>query len=386
MASIFARKDSPWYWLRFKSPTGQWKSKGTRWLVGNPLHRARAIEEAAGLSVREKRPVARDDWILPHIQSYPAVHSTMIHYRNSWRWLQLFMTEQGITSEQFTPAMAEMYIPWRISPDRRVSGRSVHRNQALRDIKIMKWIHRQGRLLGRIHTRELDDYRLKYAEPRRIKPVFTPEQIDRVRIALANLPAGKEWMRVAFEISLATGCRLAETQIPLRCVDLDNVTITFPSPKGGAAKSFTVPIPATLRPMLTAMKKAGLPITCRLPAKASTYFRPVFDRLGLYLHCFHCLRVTRASNLRRAGVPIGAAMRLLNHGSELVHEMYVRHEVEDLRGFVDAGQPPPPASGQNPPALQRPARWGTQAPKTSAASCRRQSRKLPPALLASSPG
>jgi hypothetical protein len=300
--------------------------------------------------------VARDDWILPHIQSYPAVHSTMIHYRNSWRWLQLFMTEQGITSEQFTPAMAEIYIPWRISPDRRVSGRSVHRNQALRDITIMKWIHRQGRL------------------------------VDRVRIALANLPGGKEWMRVAFEISLATGCRLAETQIPLRCVDLDNGTITFPSPKGGAAKSFTVPIPATLRPMLTAMKKAGLQITCRLPAKPSTYFRPVFDRLGLYLHCFHCLRVTRASNLRRAGVPIGAAMRLLNHGSELVHEMYVRHEVEDLRRFVDAGQPPPPASGQNPPALPRPVRWGTQAPMTSGASCRRQSRKLPPALSVSSPG
>lgn len=378
MASIFTRKDSPHYWLRFKSPQGTWKAKATTWMAGNPLHRAKALEEAARISVNEKRPKIKDDWILPFILSYQANPKTIIHYRNSWRWLELYLVHRGITAEQFSPFEAEVYINWRTQPTRRISGRAVHRNQALRDIKIMKWIHRHGRLLGHWQMRDLDDYRLRYAPNKRIKPPFTDEQIARTRQAIAHLPAGQEWMRVAFEIALATGCRLSETQIPLRCVDLDANTITFPHPKGGADKAFTVPIPAALLPMLTGMKQAGLRQTCTLPPCASREFRVLFNRLGLYLHTFHSLRVTRASNLRRAGVPLAAAMRLLNHGSELIHETYVRHDVRDLRQWVDLGQPPPAATGQNPPAPPFPSRMEIRPADSSPTSFRRRNRTPPP--------
>lgn len=384
MASIFTRNDSPHYWLRFKSPQGTWKAKATTWMAGNPLHRAKAIEEAARISVNERRPKIKDDWILPFIMSYQANLKTIIHYRNSWRWLELYLTHRGITAEQFSPSEAEAYISWRTQPTRRVSGRAVHRNQALRDIKIMKWIHRQGRLLGHWQMRDLDDYRLRYAPNKRIKPPFTDEQIGRVRQAMANMPPAQQWMRVAFEIGLATGCRLSETQIPMHCIDLTAGTITFPTPKGGPAKAFTIPIPKALIPMLTAMKKAGLRQTCTLPPCASREFRVLFNRLGLYLHCFHSLRVTRASNLRRAGVPLGAAMRLLNHGSELIHETYVRHDVADLRAWIDFGQPPPAANGQNPRAAPAPTRWGTRPAGLSPTSSRKNTRMRPPAPAGSS--
>lgn len=385
MASIFTRKDSPHYWLRFKSLHG-WKSKATTWMTGNALHRAKALEHAASLTVNEKRPKVKDDWILPFIYAYPASPKTIVHYRNSWRWLELYLVHRGITAEQFTPAEAESYVTWRTQPTRRASGRAVHRNQALRDIKIMKWIHRNGRLLGHTIMRDLDDYRLRYSPPRRIKPPFTAEQIARTRQALAHLPPGQEWMRVAFEISLATGCRLSETQIPMRCIDLDAGTITFPCPKGGTNKSFTIPIPATIRPLLTGIKQARMRQTCTLPPYASREFRVLFNRIGLYLHCFHSLRVTRASNLRRAGVPLGAAMRLLNHGSDLIHETYVRHEVEDLRPFVDLGQPPSAATGQNPLAPPSPSRWEILNAGSSPTFSRTHTRTRRPAPASSSPG
>jgi integrase len=54
--------------------------------------------------------------------------------------------------------------------------------------------------------------------------------------------------------------------------------------------------------------------------------------------CFHCLRVTYVNRLRRAGVPREAAMRLVNHASELIHQIYQREKVEDVAQWRDAVQ------------------------------------------------
>ena len=51
---------------------------------------------------------------------------------------------------------------------------------------------------------------------------------------------------------------------------------------------------------------------------------------------FHCLRVTFVNRLRRAGVPREAAMRLVNHASDLVHQIYQREKVEDIVKWRDA--------------------------------------------------
>jgi hypothetical protein len=42
--------------------------------------------------------------------------------------------------------------------------------------------------------------------------------------------------------------------------------------------------------------------------------------------------------LRQSGCSQSIAMRLVNHSSTLVHELYQRHCVEDLRESVNAGQ------------------------------------------------
>jgi len=366
VASIYKRKDSQWYWIRYKKADGSWGAKATRFRTDNTLHRAKAKAEADALSIKEKTITSHDTrWVDTLLAQHQVADATKIYYRNSWRNLSRFMDERRILLQDFTPATAADYITWRTTTPR-TNGSFPGRNQALQDIKILKWIHRQGRLLGHLTTMAMVDFRARKAPITR-KPIFTDEDIARVRRALA-VPHVPDWMRISFEISLHTGCRLKETRIPLNCVDLQTSTITFPMPKGGAGRSYTIPIPDGLLPMLTKMKATPRSHTFEWPGcgtKVSSHWRKFFNLLGLRKHSFHGLRATRVTNLRRAGIVQSVAMRLVNHSSSLVHELYQRHSVEDLRPFVNAGQPP--SIFQTPPETPAHAPWESRAETTAAA-------------------
>ena len=57
--------------------------------------------------------------------------------------------------------------------------------------------------------------------------------------------------------------------------------------------------------------------------------------------CHDLIQDCRTGNrLRRAGVPREAAMRLVNHSSELIHQIYQREKVEDVAQWRDAVQFP----------------------------------------------
>ena len=49
-----------------------------------------------------------------------------------------------------------------------------------------------------------------------------------------------------------------------------------------------------------------------------------------------CVSVNYVNRLRRAGVPREAAMRQVNHASDLVHQIYQREEVDDVAQWRDA--------------------------------------------------
>jgi hypothetical protein len=53
-------------------------------------------------------------------------------------------------------------------------------------------------------------------------------------------------MREEACISLHTGCRLRETRLQLNCIDFKEDKITFPSPKGGEDRAFSIPMPSVL--------------------------------------------------------------------------------------------------------------------------------------------
>jgi integrase len=388
VAAIYKRKDSPWYWIRYKTAEGVWRAKATRFRTDNTLHRAKAQEEAAQLSVHERTLKTDHSWVGGMIDSHPVCTSTRWHYRNSWRWLSRFLDERNLSMEEFAPIHAEQYLAWRVSIPR-TNGKPVCRNLACDDIKAMKWILRQGRLLGLVSSVKMMDYRTKKS-PVSKRPVFTDEEIARVRRFLAHdveMDPAREWMQICFEIGYHTGCRLRETRLDLRLVDLHADTITFPEPKGGTTRAYTIPIPKGIRPLLERLKGAGRRHAFDWPghgSRVSVAWRQLLNLCGLFKHTFHSLRATRVTNLRKAGIPQSVAMRLVNHSSTLVHEMYQRHFVEDLRRHVDAGLLP--ASGQNPSETQSRGTLENQLPAKNGGSSRTQSRTQPPAPACSSPG
>ena len=167
------------------------------------------------------------------------------------------------------------------------------------------------------------------------KPEMSDDEIRMIREALKEEPA---WMQTAFEISLHTGCRLRETRIPSNCLDFVENKITFPSPKGGEDRAFSIPMPSALRPLLEKIRKLKQKFTVEFPFQPSRRWQQFFIKIKKTHLCFHCLRVTYVNRLRRAGVPREAAMRLVNHASALVHQIYQREKVEDVAQWRDAVQ------------------------------------------------
>ena len=338
MASLYKRSNSPYWWVSVKEPNG-WVKKRTGWLFRNPVDTAKAKTFVAGQSLAEGRNTELSvgtSWVEPVIRNHPICEKTITRYLEQWRFLDQFMTENRIALHNFAPHTADLYIEWRTST-RKGRIKNTCRNTALQELKFLKFVQKQARLRGKMIDRPMDDYVVRLSAQKK-KPALTDQQIYKMRDALQNYPS---WMSVCFEIGLATGARLQECSIPCDCINLEFKTITFPNPKGGESKSFTIPIPKSILPLLTAIKASGAKNTCEIPpTKASFKWRKFFDRLGMKDVCFHCLRVTRVTRMRIAGVPAPDARRLVNHSSELIHRLYDRHQVEELRKYVDCGSVP----------------------------------------------
>jgi integrase len=99
-------------------------------------------------------------------------------------------------------------------------------------------------------------------------------------------------------------------------------------------------MPSALHPLFECLRKTKQKYTLDFPFQPSRRWQQFFIKIEKPHLCFHCLRVTYVNRLRRAGVPREAAMRLVNHSSELIHQVYQREKVEDVAQLRDAVQFP----------------------------------------------
>ena len=95
-------------------------------------------------------------------------------------------------------------------------------------------------------------------------------------------------------------------------------------------------MPSAIRPLLERLKTEQHSHTLEFPFQPSRRWQQFFIKINKSHLCFHCLRVTYVNRLRRAAVPREVAMRLVNHASELVHQIYQRERVEDIIQWRDA--------------------------------------------------
>src|SRR6266542_6569730 len=95
-------------------------------------------------------------------------------------------------------------------------------------------------------------------------------------------------------------------------------------------------MPTAIKPLLERLAEEGHRYTLEFPFQPSRRWQQFFIKVKKPHLCFHCLRVTYVNRLRRAGVPREVAMRLMNHASELIHQIYQREKVSDVAQWRNA--------------------------------------------------
>jgi len=342
MAYLYRRDRSPFWYVVYSDANKKEVHRSTGLRADNPNDTAKAKALRAELEAKEhhRMPVVNsegwDTWVPKYLERHCETKRTLERYTGNWKWLALWLQTRRLHSPRnITYRNALEYMDWRTTFKKK-SGKSVGRNTAIMELKLFAMIMGEAVRLGHADANALVSLKLRKEKAAK-KPEMTDKEIQVILKALKNEP---EWMQIAFEISLHTGCRLRETRIPIDCLDFGEKKITFPAPKGGEDRAFSIPMPSALRPLLGRIRKTKKKFTLEFPFQPSRRWQQFFIKIKMPHLCFHCLRVTYVNRLRRAGVPREAAMRLVNHASDLVHQIYQREKVEDVAQWRDAVQFP----------------------------------------------
>ncbi|HTL57142.1 MAG TPA: hypothetical protein VL361_15780 [Candidatus Limnocylindrales bacterium] len=323
MAYLYRKNRSPfWYVVYFDAEQKELhRSTGLR--ADNPSDTAKARALRAELEAKEhyRSSAANDEswdsWVPKYLERHCENARTLERYLDSWNWLAHWLqTRRYATPRAITYRNGIEYVDWRTGFKKR-TGKTVGRNTAIMELKLFAMIMGEAVRLGHAEANPLVSLKLRRDKPAK-KPELSNDEISEIRGALKSEP---EWMLIAFEISLHTGCRLRETRLPMNCIDVAEDKITFPAPKGGEQRAFSIPMPSALRPLFEQLRRAKRKYTLDFPFQPSRRWQQFFIKIKKPHLCFHCLRVTYVNRLRRAGVPREAAMRLVNHSSELVHQI-----------------------------------------------------------------
>ncbi|MCC7519821.1 MAG: phage integrase SAM-like domain-containing protein, partial [Verrucomicrobiae bacterium] len=263
MACLYTRKNSPFWWLKYRRGGDiVMESTGLRW--NNPddtkkarkLKAQRMLEEAdnAQNSPQERFPAWAPVYLNDRYKSSP---KTLLRYRNCLRAVLVFLGKQNIAyPRQLRYNDILDYVKWRQKPD----DPSVYKaclNTVLTDLKVLRIVMREA--VRRSFATENPCLALGIKrEAAQEKPEISAQEIAAIRQELDRMengtPTWPEWMKTSFEIAIRQGCRLRETCLPLRDIDLSRETITF-NAKGG--KRFTTALHPELIPMVKKWKAEG---------------------------------------------------------------------------------------------------------------------------------
>ncbi len=355
MASIYKDSESPFWYLKFKDAAGKWRCKSLRPLRhGIPCDTRKAKAKADQQSLEEHtRSPHRDSWaswVKPYLEGRYLNADTRRRALNAWGRLSEYFTALGIGSPQELQYRDCIeYMPHRT--------KEAEHNTARLELKILSVVCDEAIRRGMIAKNPAS----KLGIPRvrgKERPELSDDDISKIRLALKSEP---DWMSHAFEIALHLGCRLNETSVFVSDLDLDAGKIHFRKTKGD--KPFSVPIHPAIKPLLQKLTvgkflKEGKIMD--MPANAARDFHRFFKKLAIEGVTFHSTRVTVASRLARSGYPISKAMRLLNHGSELVHRQYQRLQAEDVADAYEVLRIPSPVPTAPDPSQSRGRKSGSR--------------------------
>ena len=345
MASIYTRKTSPVFWIRFKDDDGKWRGKATGYRLDNPGDRRQAELLARRVTTEEqtRRPLtggeAWEAWVpkwLAEKYGQRANHTHTVYSRH-WRHLAEWFAEVGL----------------RQASQVRYGHLLEYRDSRLEDGIGINTIIQEVKLLGIVMQ---EACRREYAQGnpcarlgwKREKAAEKVEWSDaEYRAVFAKLrEEGPEWMLVTLILGFHQAARLRQCAVLISDIDFPRLRITYRKTKGD--KPFTQPLDRRAVPVLSEIvanrQKQGFRTLCDLPEMPSVEWRRVLDDLKFPHLCHHGLRVTWITRAARSGkIPEPQARRFVNHASGTVHQLYQKLNADDVSHLPDALDLPSPS-------------------------------------------
>lgn len=336
MAFIRKMRRSPYWYLVQRGFDGKWRAASTGFRCDSPADTNKAKRLAQRKTLNEQKGWANitrgarfSAWVPTYLASRYRSRSEESLRRTeiAWSTINGFLIPAGVQfPRQVEYGHAQQFLAWRTS--KKIRGRIAGHNTARMELKFFSLIMDEAVRRDFADNNPFKGLVIPIAAQRR-KKSLSDEEIAKIRVALRD---EAPWMRIVFEIMLWTGCRFNESSIAVVNLDFAGNSITLVDSKRehtDQRKYFTVPMPPDLRPMLEEIVSSGASKTVELTREKNWRFNRF-----LKAHCgatSHSLRVTFITRCHQSGMNERQAMRLVNHSSKPVHDVYSRLSVEDVR-------------------------------------------------------
>lgn len=334
MASIFERKGSPFWYVKYRDEkTGLWKDRSTGIRVAGADSKRKAKLHALKLSCAEsadgnvKSPERWDSWVQEYFDirygdARVERNKTRIRANSAWNAIYSYLNENRVYSpRQLTYAVAAGYFEWRKTFD--WGFKKIAHNTAVTEIRFLSVVMREAVRRGFADANCVRDVETKREQPKQ-KDAFTSEELRTIEQGLKgdDIP---QWMREQYLVLSRQGCRSSEAFVPMREVDEKNMTLRLLL-KGG--KHFTAPLHPDLLPLVELARKEKrthlVPLTRYAPKNWHTFFR----RIGIEASV-HWLRVTVITRMLLQKYTTAEVCAWIGH-SEEVQRIYRKIKPHEL--------------------------------------------------------
>lgn len=340
MAFVKKNSKSAYWVLKFRDlETGAWRERSTRLRHDCPKQSRAARRMAQEATAAEAQVGTMEagefrDWVMDYLREHYTEPKSLKRYTAAWMRICDFNGERGIRHPAHVRyEHAADFMKWR-------KAQRVKHNTARLELKFYSFILQEALRREYCQKNPLSLAQVG-REPVAEKPDLDLEDFRKARAAFAAR-ATAPWMLTVFEVCAHVGCRFCEAEFGPEAVDFKKKILWITDSKRADTdprKRFGVPLPDTLATHLREVFK----VRERTAPDLSQGEQNRQFNITLKAACgatSHSLRVAFITRCHRAGLSESQAMRLTNHSTRLVHQIYSRLSVDDARAAAEKVPPP----------------------------------------------